>query len=89
MGVLEGFCLHREDFRDFMTIYNTGQSRDDDPLGKMTMYKLDRKFKGNIDESWGFPFEQTGFNFMPNKKPQKISLVRGRDEDLVKKLIEY
>ena len=68
LGVEIGFYLHINSFRDFITIYQTGQCRYDDGLGKMTLFNLKDKFKGVIMEFWGFPFEQIEFSLEQNKK---------------------
>ncbi|MGZ3493400.1 MAG: hypothetical protein ACXWM6_01710 [Thermodesulfobacteriota bacterium] len=79
MGVLLGFYLHLEDLRDFITIYRSGRYRFDDPLGKMTVHNLKKKFKGNINEFWGFPFYQIGFELEKGKKVVSVSLLQGND----------
>lgn len=82
MGVLLGFYLHLEDLRDFITIYRRGQYRFDDPLGKMTVHNLRKKFKGNINEFWGFPFFQIGFELEKGKNAVSVSLSQGKDEKI-------
>lgn len=83
MGVLLGFYLHLESFRDFVTIYRTGKYRFDDPLGKMTLYSMKKSFKGNINEFWGFPFYQTSFDIETDCDAVNISLVQGKDEAIL------
>jgi hypothetical protein len=83
MGLLLGFYLHVEDLRDFVTIYRTGKYRFDDPLGKMTMHNLDRKYRGNIDEFWGFPFFQTDFGFINGKSPFSVNINKRYDKEIV------
>lgn len=80
MGVLLGFYLHLEDLRDFITIYRRGHYRFDDPLGKMTVHNLRKKFKGNINEFWGFPFDQISFELEKGKNVVSVSLLQGKDE---------
>ncbi len=82
LGVYIGSYLDTESFRDFITIYRTGQHRYDDGFGKMTLFNLKEKFKGTIKEFWGFPFEQVGFYLEQNKKVLNVSLKPSMDKEV-------
>lgn len=83
MAVLLGFYLHLESLRDFFTIYRTGKYRADDAFGKMTVHNLRNVFIGNINEFWGFPFYQTGFDFEKGKTAVSVSLSQGKDREII------
>jgi hypothetical protein len=83
MAVLLGFYLHLESLRDFITIYRTGKYRADDAFGKMTVHNLTKNFIGNINEFWGFPFYQTGFDFVKGKTAVCVSLSQGKDREII------
>lgn len=82
MGLLLGFYLHKEDLRDFVTIYRTGKYRFDDPLGKMTIHNLEREYKGKINEFWGFPFSQTDFGFIDDEVPTSVAINTRDDKEI-------
>lgn len=82
LGFLLGFYLHLEDLRDFVTIYRTRKYRFDDPLGKMTLHNLNEKFVGNINEFWGFPFQQASFSLERGKAAVSVGLLPRDDKQL-------
>ena len=82
MGVLLGFYLHLEDFRDFVAIYRNGKYRFDDPLGRMTLHIMEKEFTGNIKEFWGFPFQQVSFSFEQGKTVTSVSPVQFGDKEV-------
>ena len=84
LGVSLDYYLHIEHLRDFVTIYRRGRYRADDPLGKMTEYNLSRDFKNNINEFWGFPFEQLSFSFENDTSAVSVSLFKGKDVEIQK-----
>ena len=82
MGVLLGFYLHLESVRDFVTIYRTGKYRSDDAFGKMTVFNLSKDFIGNINEFWGFPFQQVSFSLEREKTAVSVAILQRDDKKL-------
>lgn len=82
LGVHIGFYLHIESLRDFITIYRTGKYRYDDGFGKMTVFNAKEKFKGIIQEFWGFPFEQVSFSLEHGEKALSVSLKPSMDKEV-------
>ena len=82
MGVLSSFYLHLEDFRNFVAIYQNRTYRLHDPMGRMTLHFMDEEFTGNINEFWGFPFQQTSFSFEDGKTAISVAPVQYGDRDI-------
>jgi hypothetical protein len=83
MGIHLNRHLLLEDLRDFVTIYRTGKHKIDDPLGKMTIYNLKQKFKGIIEEFWGFPFREISFGLEHGEKAISVYKYKDSDKELV------
>ena len=82
LGLLTDFFLKVEDLRDFVALYRHGKYRSDDPLGKMSIYKLNQQnisFKGIFQKFWSFPFEQCSFEFKGSECPLEIAPLRKND----------
>lgn len=82
LAVPDGFHLRIEDFRDFVFIYRNNKPRPDDPLGKMTMYNLKKRFDGTIKQFWSIPIPQDTFQIHPDRKPFIVAPLKVDDQVL-------